>query len=63
MVKTLKITVEIEYDPDVWYGDSEDGKQWFFEQVLAPENIGIFSNDCGDFIVEKVKSINVEALK
>ena len=48
MAKVL-MTVELEYDADVVHGDGEEGKAWFFEEILSEEKglLLLHSNEIG----------------
>ena len=43
------MTVELEYDADVVHGDGEEGKAWFFEEILSEEKglLLLHSNEIG----------------
>lgn len=47
----VKMLVEFEYDEDIMYG-SEDGKEWFFNDVLANGELSLYSEEIGDMIGE-----------
>lgn len=51
MAKVL-MTVELEYDADVVHGDDEEGKTWFFEDILSEEKglLLLHSNEIGDTV-------------
>ena len=48
-VAKVLMTVELEYDADVVHGDDEEGKAWFFEEILSEEKglLLLHSNEIG----------------
>lgn len=47
--KQLKIEAVITYEPDIMYGNDEESKKWFFEEILKDELV-LHSNEIGDEI-------------
>ena len=58
MAKVL-MTVELEYDADVVHGDDEEGKAWFFEEILSEEKglLLLHSNEIG-YTVGKIRVLS-----
>ena len=52
------LTVELEYDADMMYGDDVDAKVWFLNEILHEEDglLLLHSNEIGD-TVGKVRVI------
>ena len=48
-VAKVLMTVELEYDADVVHRDDEEGKAWFFEEILSEEKglLLLHSNEIG----------------
>uniref|UniRef100_A0A6M3LPC3 Uncharacterized protein n=1 Tax=viral metagenome TaxID=1070528 RepID=A0A6M3LPC3_9ZZZZ len=57
-MKTIELKIELEYNPDEWYGvDDPVARQFFFEDVLGGK-LTLFSKEFGEIIgYVKVKDI------
>lgn len=54
-MKRIRVILEIEYDPDVWYErDGIGAKDWFFYDVLDAANLSLHSNEPGDSVGDVV---------
>ena len=50
LMAKIRLDVELEYDADVMYGDSEDDRRWFFDHLLREDELILHSNENGDAI-------------
>lgn len=62
-MKTITLTVELTYDPDLMHGDNQDDISWFENDILlqkaGPELLLLHSDYIGDTLGEiKVLSIS-----
>ena len=48
-MKTLHLEINLEYDPDIWYGDDPESKKFFFDDVLGGELL-LHSQEVGETI-------------
>ena len=67
-MKTIKLSIELEYDDAVMHGDDNESKAWFYHDILFGEKLIVHSNEIGDTVGHITKcSINddpeLEALK
>lgn len=63
MRSKLKLTIELEYDADLMYGDNQEAKDWFFDEVLK-KGLLLHSNVIGDTLGEiKILQIHHDANK
>ena len=55
-MKTITLTVELTYDPDLIHGDDKEAIEWFENDILrqkaGPELLLLHSNEIGDTIGE-----------
>lgn len=55
-MRTVRVTLEIEYDEATWYDLDEQGKpypeslEWFYDDVLARHHLMLYSNEVGDAV-------------
>lgn len=61
--KTLRLVIDLTYDPDTMHGDDAEGIDWFFNDILmrrgSEEALILHCNEIGDEIgTVKVISIN-----
>jgi len=58
----IRMVIELEYDDEIMHGDSEEDKEWFFDEILMNNLDGplvLFSNELGDEVgIVKVLSID-----
>ena len=61
--KTLRLTVELTYDPDLAHGDDPEAIEWFYEQTLMRKGVDelliLHCNEIGDEI-GTIKVISID---
>lgn len=60
-MKKIALSIELTYDADLHYGNDDEAKLWFFEEILGhcPGDLYLHSNIIGDAIGE-VQIIKIE---
>ena len=58
-MKKIKLTIELEYDDKLIYGeDDKVGREWFFKEILFEDNLELWSEEISDYIGH-VKCLNI----
>ncbi len=57
-MRTVTMTIELELDEDMMYGNDKESKAWFFDVVLK-ESLYLHSEEIGDNI-GRVSVIDIE---
>ncbi|MDP2643793.1 MAG: hypothetical protein Q8P24_02530 [Desulfobacterales bacterium] len=48
-MKTITLEIELEYSPDVWYGDDIESRKFFVDDVLGGDLL-LHSQDVGETV-------------
>lgn len=47
----MYLEIELDYDSDIWHGDNQLDKDWFFDEVLDSKHLSLMEGgDIGDEI-------------
>jgi len=49
-MKTIRMTVELEYDDKLMHGTNIEEIEWFHKEILREGGLALFSNEIGDIL-------------
>ncbi len=49
-MKTLRMVVDFTYNSSMMYGDCEEGRDWFFNDILKSDDLTLHSLEVGDVV-------------